>query len=69
MVLPKGSLERATLELFESADLAGVRSLLAGQPGVSAVLDGAGKAAAGIDHERAGDRTGDRPEDRAGHAR
>ena len=33
----------------------GVRSLLADLPGVAAVLDGAGKADAGIDHERAGE--------------
>jgi predicted AlkP superfamily pyrophosphatase or phosphodiesterase len=32
-----------------------VRTLLERQPGVAKVLDGKGKAAAGIDHERAGD--------------
>lgn len=37
------------------SDVDAVRSLLAGVPGVAAVLDGAGKAALGVDHERAGE--------------
>jgi predicted AlkP superfamily pyrophosphatase or phosphodiesterase len=39
----------------DPADVPSVRSLLAAVPGVGSVLDGPGKAAIGVDHERAGE--------------
>jgi predicted AlkP superfamily pyrophosphatase or phosphodiesterase len=39
----------------DPADLPAVRDLLAAAPGVAEVLDDAGKAAAGLDHERSGE--------------
>jgi len=39
----------------DPADVPRVRSLLAGVPGVAEVLDGVGKAAYGLDHERSGE--------------
>jgi predicted AlkP superfamily pyrophosphatase or phosphodiesterase len=39
----------------DPGDIEGVRSLLAELPGVDQVLDASGKAAAGLDHERAGE--------------
>jgi hypothetical protein len=45
----------AHVYVADPADVPAVRSLLAGLPGMSAVLDGPGKASLGVDHPRAGE--------------
>jgi predicted AlkP superfamily pyrophosphatase or phosphodiesterase len=45
----------AHVYVAEPSDVDAVRSLLAGVPGVAEVLDGAGKARYGLDHERSGE--------------
>ncbi len=45
----------AHVYVADPGDLAAARSVCAGLPGVASVLDGAGKAACGLDHPRAGE--------------